>query len=57
MPGDSGPHQSDEKEREAVMVATTYPMKPGALGKNLGDLHLMKRRTSQAWKKWPSSVR
>ena len=32
MPGGSGHHQSDEREREAVMVATTYPMKPGALG-------------------------
>ena len=38
MPGDSGHHQSDGKERVAVMVATTYPMKPGALGKNLCDL-------------------
>ena len=32
MPGDSGHQQSDGKERVAVMVATTYPMKPGALG-------------------------
>ena len=57
MPGNSGHHQSDEKEREAVMVATTYPMKPGALGKNLGDLHLMKRRKSHAWRQWPLPVR
>ena len=32
MPGKGGHHRSDEREREAVMVATTYPMKPGALG-------------------------
>ena len=57
MPGKGGHHQSDEREREAVMVATTYPMKPGALGKNLGDLHLMKRRKSHAWRQWPSPAR
>ena len=48
---------SQMKKGEAVMVATTYLMKPRALAKNLGDLHFMKRRKSQAWKKWPSTVR
>ena len=57
MPGNSGHHQSDEKEGVAVMVATTHPMKPRALGRNLGGLHFMKRRKSHAWKQWPSPVR
>ena len=57
MLGNSGHRQPDDEKREAVMVATTYPMKPRALGENLGGPHFMKRRKSQAWKKWPSSVR
>ena len=57
MPGNSGHHQSDEKEGVAVMVATTYPMKPGALGENLGVLHSITRRKSHAWEQWPSPVR
>ena len=57
MPGDSGHHQPDEKGRVAVMVATTYPKKPGALGENLGGLHLMKRRKGHAWRQWPPPVR
>ena len=50
-------HTSQMKRGEAVMVATTYPMKPGALGENLGGLHLITRRESHAWKQWPSPIK
>ena len=69
-PGWPAPHEKEEEpcletvaptsqmeRRVAVMVATTYPMKPGSLGKNLGGLHLMKRRKGHAWRQWPPPVR
>ena len=45
------------KEREALMVATTYIMKPGALGRNLGGLHPITRGESHAWKQCPSPIK
>ena len=36
MPGDSGPHQSDEKEREAVMVAHHIPHETKGPGEEPG---------------------
>ena len=57
MPGNSGHHQSDEKEGVAVMVATSHPMKPGALGENLGGLHPITRRKGHPWEQWPSPLR
>ncbi len=66
MPGNSGHHQSDEKEGVAVMVATTHPMKPGALGgkpgwpaphekeeePSLGTVSITFQMKEKEWQSW-----
>ncbi len=48
---------SQMKRRVAVMVAHHTPHETKGPGENLGDLHLITRRKSHAWKQWPSPVR